>query len=111
VVITGPITNEDLSIRSSIGVFLFVPPGVNERLIGEAGFKLIRQEDVTDNEVVVGGRYREVRQAHRDDLLRSEGEERFKGLQRFFESVHRLTKERRLSRIAYLVEKPIWAKG
>jgi len=35
-----------------------------------------------------------------------EGEERFEGLQKFFQSVHDLTRERRLSRIAYLVEKP-----
>jgi hypothetical protein len=36
---------------------------------------------------------------------RIEGEERFQGLQRFFDMVHRLTSERRLSRIMYLVEK------
>ena len=40
------------------------------------------------------------------ELLPMEGEERFEGLQRFFQSVHDLTRERRLSRIAYLVEKP-----
>ena len=40
------------------------------------------------------------------DLVKIEGEERFAGLQQFFAAVHRLTNERRLSRIAYLVEKP-----
>lgn len=43
VVITGPVTNEELAVRSSIGIFLFVPPGVNEKLINQAGFRLIRQ--------------------------------------------------------------------
>ena len=38
VVITGAVTNDELALRSSIGLFLFVPPGVNERLIEEAGF-------------------------------------------------------------------------
>ena len=33
---------------------------------------------------------------------RIEGEERFDNLQQFFDAVHRLTTERRLSRIAYL---------
>jgi hypothetical protein len=37
---------------------------------------------------------------------RDPGEERFEGLQKFFAAVHRLTSERRLSRVAYLVEKP-----
>jgi hypothetical protein len=39
-------------------------------------------------------------------LLVVEGAERFEGLQRFFAAVHQLTSERRLSRIAYLAEKP-----
>jgi len=105
VVITGPVTNDELALRSAVGVFLFVPPGVNERLIEEAGLGLLRQEDVSDNAAQIAGRWQRSRQAHRDDLLRIEGEERFEGLQRFFEAVHRLTRERRLSRIAYLVEK------
>ena len=41
-----------------------------------------------------------------DAALEIEGEERFEGLQKFFAAVHSLTSERRLSRIAYLVEKP-----
>lgn len=106
VVITGPVTNDELALRSSIGFFLFAPPGVNERLMEQAGLRLIRQEDVTGNAAEVSGRWHRAREAHRDDLLRIEGKDRFEGLQRFFEAVHRLTSERRLSRIAYLVEKP-----
>jgi SAM-dependent methyltransferase len=105
VVITGPVTNDELALRSSIGLFLFVPPGVNERLIDQAGFHLIRQEDVTDNAALVAGRWHRARQARRDDLLRIEGEERFEGLQRFFQAVHLLTSQKRLSRIAYVAEK------
>ena len=106
VVITGPVTNDELALRSSIGLFLFVPKGVNEALIAQAGFRLIRQEDVTANAALVSGRWHRARQARKDDLLRIEGEERFEGLQRFFEAVHTLTSEKRLSRIAYVVEKP-----
>lgn len=105
VVITGPVTNDELALRSSIGLFLFVPSGTNEILIEQARFRLVRQEDVTDNAALVAGRWHRARQTHKDDLLRIEGEERFEGLQRFFAAVHRLTSERRLSRIAYLVEK------
>ena len=106
VVITGPVTNDELAMRSSIGLFLFVPPGTNERLIEEAGLQLVRQEDVTDNAALVAGRWHEARRRHETDLIQVEGEERFEGLQRFFAAVHRLTTERRLSRIVYLAEKP-----
>jgi SAM-dependent methyltransferase len=106
VVITGAVTNDELALRSSIGMFLFVPPGINERLIEDAGLRLVRQDDVTDNAALVAGRWHRARHVHRDDLLRIEGETRFEGLQRFFEAVHILTSQKRLSRIAYVAEKP-----
>ena len=107
VVITGPVTNDELALRSSIGLFLFVPAGVNERLLEEAGLRLVLQEDVTENAALVAGRWHRARNNHRDDLVRIEGEERFLGLQRFFEAVHTLTRQKRLSRIAYVAEKAV----
>ena len=107
VVVTGPVTNDELVLRRSIGLFLFDPPGVNEQFIEAAGLHLLRQEDVTANAALVSGRWHESRRRHKDSLIRIEGEERFAGLQEFFGAVHRLTSERRLSRIVYLVEKPI----
>jgi len=107
VVITGAVTNEELALRSSIGFFLFVPPGTNERLIEDAGLRLVRKEDVTENAALVSGRWLRARAAHEAELLKLEGQERFEGLQRFFAAVHALTSERRLSRIAYVAERPI----
>ena len=106
VVITGPVTNDELALRSSIGLFLFVPPGVNERLIEQVGLQLVRQEDVTANAALISGRWHQARQRYKEALLQIEGEARFAGLQTFFAAVHRLTTERRLSRIVYLVERP-----
>jgi SAM-dependent methyltransferase len=105
VVISGPVTNDELALRSSIGLFLFVPSGLNELLIAQAGLRIVEQEDVTDNAALIGGRWREARHNYKDDLLRIEGEERFESLQRFFDTVHKLTTERRLSRIVYVAEK------
>ena len=105
VVITGPVTNDELALRSSIGLFLFVPPGVNERLIEKVGFQLVRQEDVTENAALVSGRWHEARARHRDAVIEIEGEQRFEDLQKFFDAVHHLSAERRLSRMVYLVEK------
>jgi SAM-dependent methyltransferase len=105
VVITGPVTNEELAARSSIGLFVFVPKGLNEELIVKAGFKLVSQLDATENAAMVSRRWREARQRFRDDLLRMEGAENFEGVQKFLGAVQRLTEERRLSRIAYVAEK------
>jgi cyclopropane fatty-acyl-phospholipid synthase-like methyltransferase len=105
VVITGPVSNEELAARSSIGYFLFVPLEVTKQLIERAGFKLLRCEDVTGNIERTSGRWHASRQRHRQDLIQIEGEERFEGLQNFLSMVHRLTSERRLSRFVFLVEK------
>jgi SAM-dependent methyltransferase len=107
VVITGPVSNEELAARSSIGYFLFVPLEVTQKLILEAGFKIIRCEDATSNIELTSGRWYASRQKHRDDLVQIEGEERFEGLQKFLATVHTLTTERRLSRFVFLVEKSI----
>jgi SAM-dependent methyltransferase len=105
VVVTGPVTNDELALRSSIGLFLFVPPGVNERFIAQEGLELLRMDDVTDNAAKVSGRWHGARRAHMSDLVAIEGAERFDGLQRFFEAVHILTIQRRLSRIVYLTRR------
>ncbi len=105
VVVTGPVTSEEFAQRSSIGLFVFVPRSVNEELIVKAGFKIVSQLDATENAALVSRRWREARQRFRDDLLQIEGAERFEGVQKFLGAVQRLTSERRLSRIAYLVEK------
>ena len=106
VVITGPVTNDELALRSAVGLFLFVPEDVNEQLIEQAGLHLVQQQDVSENAALVSRRWLESRERHRDELIQIEGEEGFEGLQKFFAAVQRLTSERRLSRFVYLVEKP-----
>lgn len=105
VVLTGPVTNEELAARSSIGLFVFVPKGLNEELIVKAGFKLVNQLDATESAALISRRWQEARQRFRDELLHLEGADNFEGVQRFLGAVHRLTAERRLSRIAYVAEK------
>ena len=105
VVITGPVSNEELAARSSVGYFLFTTPGMNERWAEEAGLEVVRREDVTANAASVSGRWHEAREQDRIALEQIEGTERYTGLQRFFATVQRLTNERRLSRILYLLRK------
>jgi SAM-dependent methyltransferase len=104
-VITGFVSNEELAIRSSIGFYLYVAPGENERMLREAGFTLLQVDDVTDNAAEVSRRRRDARARYREALVAREGDANYEGLQRFLDCVHAVSVERRLSRYAYLAEK------
>jgi len=105
-VITGPVSHQELATRSSIGFYIFVPPGANEAMLRDAGFTVTSAQDVTDNAEAIAARWRDARARHRDALVKREGEANFDGLQRFLNCVHELSAERRLSRYAYFAEKP-----
>ena len=102
VVVTGLVAKEEFATRSSTGYFEFGPLGVNERLLREAGFDLVITEDVTDNEIEVSQRWHDAHERRAAELIQLEGEDTFTGLQRFLATVHRLTRERRMSRMVYL---------
>ncbi len=105
-VVTGEVSDAELAARSSIGQYVFVPPGLNERLLGEAGFTVERVEDATANAAEVSARWRAARERHREALIAGEGEATFDGLQAFLACVHALSAERRLMRWLYLAAKP-----
>ena len=105
-VITGVVTNEEIAARSSIGFYLFLPPGENERLLKKAGFRVTAVDDVTQNAEDVARRWHDARARQREALVAREGQANFDGLQRFLMCVHTLSAERRLSRYAYFAEKP-----
>jgi SAM-dependent methyltransferase len=105
ITVTGLLSNEEIAVRSSIGYFLFAPIGEDERLIKEAGFELIRCEDVTDNEVKVSKRWHDARAKRNEDLIKIEGKITFEGLQQFLLVVYKLSSERRLSRMVYMARK------
>ena len=104
-IVSGLVSQEELATRSSIGFYLFVPPGENERLIAQAGFRLLSSEDATEDEAAIARRWHDAREEHRTELVEREGQANFDGLQRFLACVHRLAAERRLSRSCYLAER------
>jgi SAM-dependent methyltransferase len=106
VTITGLISNQELATRSSIGYFEFAPPGEDGRLLTAAGLTVLAVEDLTEAVAGVARRRHEARAAQADVLRRLEGDDAFEGRQRFMEMVATLARERRLSRFAYLAEKP-----
>jgi len=104
-IVSGLVSHEELAIRSSIGFYLFVPPGENERLIARSGFRLLSSEDVTEDAAAIAQRWYEAREKHRVALVEREGQANFDGLQRFLACVHSLSADRRLSRYCYLAER------
>ncbi len=105
-VVTGPISNDEILARSSIGYLQFSPPGENERLIALAGLRLVLREDVTGNIARLSKRRVEAREKHREGLLKVEGRAGFEGEQRFYSMVHTLASEGKLSRFAFVAGKP-----
>ena len=105
IVVTGWLTDEEMRIRSSIGFFLFVPPGVNEQLLVAAGFEVISVHDRTTNMASMADRWRAARAQHSKDLRRIEGADAYDGQQVFFDVAARLASERRLSRLAFLARR------
>jgi SAM-dependent methyltransferase len=105
VIITGIISSEELAIRTSIGYFLFVPQGENERLLAAAGLHVLAVQDGTSDLAVVARRRCDARFERELALRRIEGDETFEGRQAFFDMVARLARERRLGRFAYLAER------
>jgi hypothetical protein len=47
IVLTGPVTNREVAIRASIGLFVFVPAGLDETMLERAGFEVEGVEDHT----------------------------------------------------------------
>jgi SAM-dependent methyltransferase len=105
-VLTGMMSHDEIATRSSIGFYLFVPPGENERLLREAGFEIVSIEDVTANAATVAGRWHDARERQREVLVTREGQANFDGLQKFLSCVHTVSEQRRLSRFAYRAQKP-----
>jgi SAM-dependent methyltransferase len=104
-IIGGMISQQEIATRSSIGFYVFSPPGENERLMERAGFREVRVADTTENAARIAQRWRDAREKRKEGLVAAEGEANFEGLQRFLTCVHTLTSEKRLLRYLYSARK------
>jgi ubiquinone/menaquinone biosynthesis C-methylase UbiE len=105
-IIGGVVSHHEIATRSSIGYYLFTPPGLNEQLIRDAGFNILNVTDTTTSAVTIAGRWLDARDQHREDLTALEGKPTFDGVQQFLSCVHTLCSERRLLRYLYTAQKP-----
>lgn len=106
IVVTGALSHREIAARSAVGFFLFVPPGENERCIRAAGLELVAAEDATANVVTVAGRWLAARAAREPALRRLEGDDTYDEAQEFLGMVERLARQRRLSRLVFVAERP-----
>lgn len=105
-IIGGTVTHAEIATRSSIGYYVFSPPGENERLLQQAGFQLVSVTDTSAEAATIARRWHDAR-AQREEALRSiEGAENFAGVQLFLTCVYELTSEKRLLRRLYVAQKP-----
>ena len=105
-IVGGAVSNQEIATRSSIGYYIFTPPGHNERLIEDAGFHLLAATDTTQNAAAIAQRWRDARDQRREALISMEGILTFDGLQQFLACVATLCGERRLLRYLYTAQKP-----
>lgn len=106
-VVGGMLSHEEIAMRSSIGFYVYSPPGANERFLEQAGFCGIRVTDTTSSAVRIAQRWHDAREKRKEALIAAEGEGNFEGLQRFLSCVHLLTSEKRLLRHLYLASKEL----
>jgi ubiquinone/menaquinone biosynthesis C-methylase UbiE len=60
-VVGGMLSHEEIATRSSIGFYVYSPPGENERLIERAGFRQIRITDTTQSAAQISKRWHHAR--------------------------------------------------
>ena len=106
IIVTGPLTTAEITVRSSSGFYLFVPPFFDERTIEECGLRLLLREDVTANLAKVAERRCAARASRSTALRGIEGNDNYTSQQEFLTVAACLAREGRLSRFVYISEKP-----
>ena len=104
-IIGGVVSHDEIAARSSIGYYLFSPPGENERLLLAAGFTNLEVADTTGHAALIAARWHQARENYKERLIAIEGQPTWAGLQRFLSCVRVLTEERRLLRLLYQAQK------
>jgi SAM-dependent methyltransferase len=104
-VVTGPVTNAEIAVRSYSGFYLFVPNGYDERIIAECGLRLVACEDRTSNMAEIAERRKNARELRRVALRPIEGDAVYENQQAFLSLVGQLARDGRLSRFVYVAEK------
>jgi 2-polyprenyl-3-methyl-5-hydroxy-6-metoxy-1,4-benzoquinol methylase len=105
IVITGPLSNAEIAIRSSAGFYLLVPQGYDEEVLAQCGLRLVTVENLTQNMAEIAHRRRQARESHAQALQEIEGPQAFETQQQFLAVASRVAQEGRLSRFLFVAER------
>lgn len=104
-VVTGPVTNAEIAVRSLSGFYLFVPCGYDERIIAQCGLRLVACEDRTSNMAEIAERRKNARESRGAALRPIEGDAVYENQQTFLSLTAQVARDARLSRFVYVAEK------
>jgi len=103
-VITGPVSDDEIRLRSMHGHTQFVPPGFNERTLEQAGLRVLARVDRSASLQAVAARRHAARLAHRAELERVERPDTFDRRQRYLDCVCSLARRGAMARMMYVSE-------
>lgn len=103
--VTGPLTTQEIAVRSSVGFMLFVPNGYDSEVIVQSGLRLVTVSDVTGNLAEIAHRRHTVRASRSSSLRNIEGDKTYEDQQQFLVVAARIAREGRLSRFVYVAER------
>jgi SAM-dependent methyltransferase len=110
-IVTAPLANAEIAVRSSGGFHLLVPPGYDEQVLVQCGLRVVVSEDVTHHAAEIADRRRVARASRAHALRAIEGHHAFAAQQEFLTVASRLAREGRLSRFVFVAEKPPTGAG
>ena len=105
IIVTGPLTNSEIAVRTSAGFYLVVPRGYDELVIAEAGLQLLVAQDVTENMAKVATARHRARATRAAGLRDIEGDQLFENEQEFLSVTATIAREGRLSRYVLVAQK------
>jgi len=105
ITVTGPLTNEEIAVRSTAGFMLFVPKDYDKEVVAKSGLRLLECRDVTANVAEIAEKRRVAREKRSAAVCQVEGDRTYEAQQKFLAMTSRLAAEGRLSRFVYVSEK------
>lgn len=103
--IAGPVSNEQIRHRALHGYTQFAPAGFNERVLQQAGFRVLETADRTPSLLKIATGRLTARLAHRQELQQLEGATGFESQQQYLETIIDLAQKRALLRMMYLAKR------
>lgn len=105
-IIAGQISQHEIEVRSTVGLYIFSTPGQNESLLTAAGFAKPKTIDTTAETARIANNWFNARKKRRRMLVDQEGEDIFAQQQALLACAAHLAEEKRLLRYIFVTQKP-----